>query len=69
MSWDYLDSHFPLNFLLQTSGKAVELNDKGECIFPSKSVVFKDFYCQNGMNELAYSKASMLTKCKNVDPL
>lgn len=39
-----------------------ELNEKGECVFPSKMVILKDVYYQKGMKQLAYSKDSMLIK-------
>lgn len=55
---------------LQTSDKVAELNEKSERAFPSKVVIFKDFYYQHGMKQLAYSKASTSIKWgKNVDPL
>lgn len=44
MSCTYSESGFPLNLTLQTGDKVAELNEKGECVFPSKMVILKDVY-------------------------
>lgn len=70
MSCAYSEPGFPLNLTLQTGDRVAGLNEKGECVFPSKMVILKDVYCQKGMKQLAYSKDSMSIKWgRNADPL
>lgn len=69
MSWAHSDLRFPPHLPLQTNGQVAELNEKGECIFPSKLAILKIFLLSE-WNEIASGKTSMLIKWgKKVDPL